>query len=353
MTSGPVRAAARPPLRIGVLGGSGQIGRCLLRAIARADDLALAFAPSRAQLDLGDLDRIESWLDAACPVGGGAAADLVVNAAAFTRVDACEREVELAHHLNARMPTAWARALARRGVRFIHLSSDYVFSGEATRPYREDDATAPRSVYGESKRAGEVGVLGADPEALVVRTSWVFGPGRNFVAAILEQAGKRRSGEASGPIRVVDDQHGRPTAAADLAEALLALGRRGTAGNRWFAGLLHLANAGETTWYGFARAILDRAGFADVAIEPVSTGAFPTAATRPAWSVLDTRRAEALGIRMRPWTDALAGYLAGPDRPTRLAPDRGDGVPAHAGGTGSADGEPETAPESDRRKASH
>ncbi|MEZ4330143.1 MAG: dTDP-4-dehydrorhamnose reductase [Myxococcota bacterium] len=353
MTSGAARSAARRPLRIGVLGGSGQIGRCLLRAIAEAEDLALAFAPSRAELDLEALDRIEPWLDAARPVGGGAAADVVVNAAAFTRVDACEREVELAGRLNARMPTAWAQALVRRGVRFVHLSSDYVFSGEADRPYREEDATAPRSVYGESKRAGEVGVLGADPSARVVRTSWVFGPGRNFVAAILEQAWKRRMGEATDPIRVVDDQRGRPTAAGDLADALLALCRRGTDDARGFPALLHLANAGETTWYGFARAILAQSGFGDVAIEPVSTGAFPTAAPRPAWSVLDTRRAEALGIRMRPWTDALAGYLAGPDRPTRLAPDRGGRVSAHAGGTGSADGEPDRAPESDRRKASH
>jgi dTDP-4-dehydrorhamnose reductase len=220
------------------------------------------------------------------------------------------------------MPEAWAGALVRRGVRFIQLSTDYVFSGDALRPYREEDATGPRSVYGTTKREGELRVLAADPSALVVRTSWVFGPGRNFVVAILDQAMQRRSGQQTGPIRVVDDQQGRPTAAADLAEALVALCRRGGDGSPAIRGRLHLANAGETTWFGFAQAILAQAGLGEIPVEPVATGAFETAAPRPAYSVLDTDRAEALGLSMRPWTDALAGYLAGPDRPTHLIPDR-------------------------------
>lgn len=353
MNAGGPRHAARDPLRIGVLGAAGQVGRCLVRAIAAADDLVLAFGVTRAELELGETDRIEPWLDTVRSAGSGPPADFVVNAAAMTRVDACESEVGLAYQMNARMPTAWARALARRGVRFVHLSSDYVFPGDATRPYREDDPTGPRSVYGASKREGEVGVLEADPSARVVRTSWVFGPGRNFVVAMLEQARKRRTGEATGPIRVVDDQRGRPTAAADLAEALLSLCRLDARGERSIGGLLHLANAGETTWFGFARAILAQAGFGDVALEPVATGAFPTAAARPAYSVLDTHRAEALGIRLRPWTDALAGYLAGPDRPSHLIPDRAARDSATAAGAGSAGGDPGPAPACDRRKVSH
>lgn len=339
--------AGRERLRIGVLGAAGQIGRCLVRAVASAADLELGFAVDRSVLDLARLDAIEPWLTQQ----GERPADLVINAAAFTKVDACERERERAHRMNAEMPGAWATALVRRDIRFLQLSTDYVFPGDGRRPYREDDPTGPPSVYGASKRAGEERVAAADPSALVVRTSWVFGPGRNFVVAILDQAAKRRRGEASGPLSVVDDQTGSPTSADDLAAALLDVARRmrGTAfaaaGGADAAaearleppsGYLHLCNAGVTTWFGFARAILDQAGYGELGLEPVATGVFPTAAPRPAYSVLDTSRAAALGISMRPWTEALAGYLAGPDRPTHLLPER----PANA------------VPEPDRRKVS-
>jgi dTDP-4-dehydrorhamnose reductase len=302
-------------LRVGILGGHGQVGRCLVRAIGSAADLELVFSGARAEIDLTAEDRIAPWLDA--QASGGV--DLVVNAAAFTKVDACESQRELAYRVNALAPAAWARELRARGIRFVHLSTDYVFPGDGTRPYREDDPTEPRTVYGASKRAGELAVLGTDPTALIVRTSWVFGPGRNFVAAILDQAFKRRSGELSGPMKVVNDQRGTPTSAADLADALLAWGRRGGRDRSLEGGLLHLTNSGETTWFDFARAILDRTGFRDIEIDPVSTSAFETAAARPAYSVLDCGRAIAMGIVMRPWIDALASYLVGPDRPASLA----------------------------------
>ena len=319
--------AGRARLRIGVLGAAGQIGRCLVRAVGSAADLELGFAVDRSVLDLARLEAIEPWL----AQRGERPADLVINAAAFTKVDACERERELAHRMNAEMPGAWATALARRDVRFLQLSTDYVFPSDGRRPYRENDPTGPASVYGASKRAGEERVAAADPTALVVRTSWVFGPGRNFVVAILDQAAKRRRGEASGPLSVVDDQTGSPTSANDLAAALLDVARRMRPGAAESAsearletpsGYLHLCNAGVTTWFGFARAILDQAGHGELELEPVATGVFPTAAPRPAYSVLDTSRAVALGISMRPWTEALAGYLAGPDRPTHLLPER-------------------------------
>lgn len=324
------RAAHGTPMRIGVLGAGGQIGRCLVREIERAADLDCAFALTRADYDLADLDHVAGWLDRR----EAEKADVVVNAAAFTKVDACERERDLAERMNAEMPEVWARQLVSRRIRFVQLSTDYVFPGDATRPYREDDPTGPRSVYGATKLAGEERVLAADPTALVVRTSWVFGPGRNFVLAILEQAAKRRRGETGEPLRVVDDQQGSPTAAADLARGLLDLVRLATSGR------LHLCNAGVTTWFGFAREILDQAGYAGIPIEPVATGVFPTAAPRPAYSVLDTGRAASLGIRLRPWTEALAGYLAGPDRPTALM--------EHPPGSGPKPADPR----SDRRKVS-
>ena len=327
MTRETVRRAYATPLRVGVLGAGGQLGRCLVRETLAASDLVLAFATTRREVDLGETDRAEAWLDDR-ETTEGVGVDVVINAAAHTRVDACESEPAQAYRVNALAPAEWARALAARGIRFIHVSTDYVFAGDGRRPYREDDPSDPRTVYGTSKRAGEVGVLGSDPSALVVRTSWVFGPGRNFVAAILEQARKRKTGEAEGPLRVVDDQRGSPTSAADLAKALLQIARRMGEGEPKLSGLLHLRNAGETTWFGFAREILRLAGYAEVAIEPVPTSAFPTAATRPAYSVLDCGRARALGLELRPWPEALADHLAGPDRPEAVLSEAGQRAPA-------------------------
>jgi dTDP-4-dehydrorhamnose reductase len=301
-------------LRIGVLGANGQLGRCLLRGIEAAMDLELAFAVTRHDIDLNAGEEIGPWLDAL----DSDLPDVVINAAAYTKVDSCESDAELAYQTNALAPAEWARQLAKRGVRFVHVSTDYVFPGNGDRPYREDDPTDPKTVYGSSKRAGEVAVLGTDPNALVVRTSWVFGPGLNFVVAILDQAARRRSGELDGPLKVVNDQHGSPTYAEDLAQALLELCRRGAGQLGGASGLLHLRNSGETTWYGFARAILDQAGYSDIPIDPVPTSAIETAAPRPAYSVLSCERAAQLGVALRPWGEALAGYLSGPDAPVSL-----------------------------------
>lgn len=332
MTPETARRAPGTPLRVGVLGAGGQLGRCLVREIAASPDLALAFAATRQNLDLGERDQAEAWLDDR-EAAGEVGADVVINAAAHTKVDACESEPAQAYQVNALAPAEWARALAARGIRFIHVSTDYVFPGDVfpgdgRRPYREDDPSDPRTVYGASKRAGEVSVLGTHPDALVVRTSWVFGPGRNFVAAILEQARKRKTGEADGPLRVVDDQRGSPTSAADLAKALLQIARRMGEGEPGLSGLLHLSNAGETTWFGLAREILRLAGNEEIAIEPVPTSAFPTAAIRPAYSVLDCARARALGLVLRPWPEALADHLAGPDRPEAVLSEAGQCAPA-------------------------
>ncbi len=301
-------------LRIGVLGANGQLGRCLVRTVEEAPDLELTFAATRDEIDLTANEQIGPWLDALA----SGLPDVVVNAAAYTKVDSCESEVELAYQTNALAPAEWIRALSERSVRFVHVSTDYVFPGDGDRPYREDDPTDPKTAYGSTKRAGEIAVLGTDPTALVVRTSWVFGPGRNFVVAILDQAVRRRQGEIEGPLKVVDDQQGAPTSAADLAQALLELCRQGGGASGGVSGLLHLRNSEETTWYGFARAILDQAGYSDIAIDPVPTSAFETAAPRPAYSVLDCDRAAKLGIVLRPWSEGLAGYLSGPDAPTPL-----------------------------------
>ena len=310
--------------RIGVLGAGGQLGRCLVRQIEAAPDLALTFALTRSELDLSQPETLGDEISTLLDRPESQRPEVVINAAAYTKVDLCESEQALAYQTNALAPGEWSRQLRPLGIRFIHVSTDYVFSGDGValpgggvRSYREDDSTDPRTVYGASKRAGEIAVLGNDPQALVVRTSWVFGPGRNFVVAILEQAAKRRAGEAEGPLRVVDDQRGSPTSAEDLAFALLAIARQEP--GQWGGGLLHLRNAGETTWFGFAREILDQAGFGDIGIDPVPSSTFETAARRPAYSVLDCSWAEGKGLAMPHFRDALSRYLAGPDRPDVLA----------------------------------
>lgn len=278
-----------------VSGSRGQLGSALLSHLARAhEDVAGA--------DIDDFDAADP-----VPVRQRLAAlprPLVwVNAAGFTQVDRCEREPELARRANAEVPAVLARACAEAGARLVHVSTDYVFSGDARRPYREDDPTGPRSVYGRTKLDGDLAVLAASDEFLIVRTSWVFGNGRNFIAAVLDQAAARRAGRASGPLRVVGDQTGRPTYAVDLATAIIELVAVRA------SGVVHVANQGITTWWDLARHALDEAGYADIAIDRIRTADLSTDAVRPAWSVLDTARAEALGVKMRSWQEAVTAYL--------------------------------------------
>jgi dTDP-4-dehydrorhamnose reductase len=274
-------------------GGSGQLGSALQRALAARGGAAVVL--SHAQLDIADGAALERAVR-------GCDARVVVNCAALTKVDTCEREPELAERVNARAPARLARACAARGAKLVQLSTDYVFAGDAQRPYREDDAPAPRSVYGRTKLAGERAALEA-PGALVVRTSWVYGRGRNFPAAILAQA---REGK---PLRVVADQRGRPTYAADLAEAILRLIDAGA------AGIVNFANDGEASWLDFARAVLDGCGFADRPIQPLTTDQLGLPAPRPRYSVLDLGKARAFGLAPRDWRAALAAYLASDEAP--------------------------------------
>ena len=286
-----------------VSGSRGQLGSALMDRLATEG----------TSVSGGDLDEFDVADSRA--VGQRLAAlprPLVwVNAAAFTHVDRCEREPEAARRANADAPRKLARACAEAGVSLVHVSTDYVFAGDAREPYREDDVPAPRSEYGRSKLAGERAVLETAPDALVVRTSWVFGAGRNFVAAVLEQAALRQSGAETGPLRVVDDQRGRPTYAVDLAAAIVELVAAGA------RGVVHFAIAGIATWWDVARRALDCAGYGGIAIDRIKTADLDVAAPRPAWSVLDTTRAETLGLRPRPWGEALEAYLASPASPLR------------------------------------
>lgn len=280
-------------MKILVTGGRGQLGRSLVRrGPARGHDLVALDLP---ELDLRDAAGLAAQLDRAAPA-------LVINAAAYTAVDRAESARDDAFAVNATGPGHLARACAARRIPLVHVSTDYVFDGSATRAYREDDPIAPIGVYGESKAAGEAAVRAAG--ATVVRTSWLFAAGGpSFVHTMLRLAAERPV------LRVVADQHGCPTWAEDLAEALLALGELGAP-----AAIYHYCNDGPTTWHGFATAIIDEArrhrALACERIDAITTAEYPTAARRPAYSVLDTSRIRGLGIVPPPWQTGLARVVA-------------------------------------------
>lgn len=285
-----------------ITGCLGQLGHALTGELS-APGCEIAAAGDLPELDIADRDGLARFLQ------GITAPIVVVNAAAFTHVDRCEREPAAAWRANVEGPERLAEICQARGFRLVHVSTDYVFAGDGSRPYREDDPPAPSSEYGRTKLEGERRVLGHCPSALVVRTSWVFGRGRNFIAAILAQAQERRRQGDRTPLRVVDDQRGRPTYAVDLAAAIRALVEADA------RGLYHVANHGEATWWEVARASLDEAGFGDLGIDRIQTRDLSLPAPRPKYSVLDCSKAEALGVRPRSWRDALQAFLRSPDSP--------------------------------------
>lgn len=285
-----------------VTGAGGQLGSCLAARLAASDRDELVGAFGREALDVTDRAAIERLF--------AERVDVVANAAAMTHVDRCESEPALAEAANTLAPEMLAQACRTAGAQLVHVSTDYVFEGHATRPYRETDPTGPRSVYGRTKLEGERRVAAALPGALIARTAWVFGPGRNFVRTML-LAAARSLGGFGGALRVVADQRGSPTYADDLAAALIKLVEaQGT-------GVYHVANAGVATWWDLARAAIDEWGHPELAIEKLRTEEYPVPAPRPAWSVLDTSRAAAQGISLRPWQEALRSYLHSAASPLR------------------------------------
>ena len=290
-----------------VVGRTGQLGRALAAAGARVRGLGR---------DAIDFDRPET-------VGPGLAVaiaesrpSLVVNAAAWTAVDRAETEPAAAARANRDGPAALAAACARAGLPFLHVSTDYVFDGSKGAPYTEADPTSPTGVYGRTKRDGEQAVLAADPRAIVLRTSWVYAArGKNFVRTMLGAARK------TDTLRVVGDQHGCPTAAEDLADAILGIADRLQGGWRdEYAGLFHAAGDGETTWHGLAVAAFEAAsrhGRPMPKVIAITTAEWPTPTARPADSRLDCSRLEAVfGQRLPPWRASLDRVV---DR--MLAPD--------------------------------
>lgn len=278
-----------------VFGRTGQVAEELAR-LAPARGWTLTFL-SRAEADLADAAAVE----AAVAAYDG---DAVLNAAAYTAVDAAEKDRDAAFAVNAAAPAAMARAAGARGLPFVHVSTDFVFDGAATTPYCEDAPTGPLNVYGESKRAGEIAVAETGAAAAVLRTSWVYSAyGKNFVKTML------RLGAERAAINVVEDQRGKPTPARHVAEAMLtaaaALQRDTDA-----AGIYHVAGDAPTTWADFARAIFSAAGLATV-VDGIPSSGYPTPARRPAYSVLDTSKAERiLALSPADWRQDLKATVA-------------------------------------------
>lgn len=297
-------------MRVAVIGRSGQVARAL--AAIRDPRIAALSAFGRPDFDLGAETLDVVALEAFQP-------DVVINAAAYTAVDKAETERDAAYALNAHGPgqlAAWAGA---RGLPLLHLSTDYVFPGDAPRPYHEEDAVGPLSVYGASKLEGEQRILASHSGALIFRTAWVYdAEGQNFVRTMLRLAAARPE------LTIVSDQFGGPTHAADIATTLIEIAARAvTAPGSAQPGLYHLAGTGDTSWAGFAAAIFDQSrqlGLPAAVVKPILTVDYPTPARRPANSRLDCRKLSAtFGITLPHWSVSLARCMADIARQTKAS----------------------------------
>lgn len=275
-----------------VTGGHGQL------ASALAGDPGVTVV-GRPAFDFDRPETIDAAFAAAAPTA-------VINAAAWTAVDAAETDPAGATRANCDGPARLARLCAAAGIPLIHVSTDYVFDGDKNAPYVETDRTNPTGVYGATKLAGEEALLAVCPKAIIVRTAWVYSAtGKNFVRTMLT-LGKTRD-----HLRVVADQRGCPTSAADLADIVLGIAHAAT--REWrddYGGVFHSCGTGETTWHGFAEAIFkeaSRQGAASPRVEPITTAEFPTPAKRPADSRLDCGKLERVfGLRQPAWQGSLA-----------------------------------------------
>jgi dTDP-4-dehydrorhamnose reductase len=285
-------------MRVLVAGREGQVARALLARLGAAGQAVTALEPP--ELDLTNAASVAAAMAATRP-------DLVVNAAAYTAVDRAEDQPDLAFAVNRDGAGLLAAAAAAAGVPIVHFSTDYVFDGRKGAPYTENDTVNPLGVYGASKAAGEVATLAANPRAVVLRTAWVCSPdGANFVKTMLRLAAEREE------LRVVADQHGAPTFAADLADAVARMAPRllaAPAGDAAF-GLFHLSGQPHATWHGFTAAILAEAarrGRAVPRLTPIATADYPTRAARPADGRLDCGRIHRVhGIAPADWRVSLA-----------------------------------------------
>ncbi len=280
-------------MKILVTGANGQLGR-EMRNVLEAQLPGQTIYTDIDTLDLTDPKAIERQV---------VANDIthIVNCAAYTAVDRAEEEKLQCSAVNVDAVKNIARVADANGVKVVHVSTDYVFDGKAHRPYSESDKVNPASQYGTTKRAGETALLALAPESVIIRTAWLYSPyGHNFVKTILNNE------DDTAPLRVVADQIGTPTYAADLARAIVKILRS----QQWVEGIFHYTDNGVASWYDFAKAILDLSGHHDKVVIPIPTTDYPTAATRPYYSVLDKQRiAATYDVDIPYWRDSLADCL--------------------------------------------
>ncbi|MGH8082107.1 MAG: dTDP-4-dehydrorhamnose reductase [Lysobacter sp.] len=294
-------------MRIVLLGGDGQVGFELRRSLSALGEVISTTRSGVLADGEGACEALDlSQADTIAPLLQRLRADWVVNAAAYTAVDRAESEPEAAFAINATAPARAAEWCAANQAGLLHYSTDYVFDGSGNRPYLETDPTAPLSVYGHSKLAGEQALAASGARHLIVRTAWVYATrGHNFLRTMLRLGGEREE------LKVVADQHGSPTPAWLLADAGAQVLRQGVAES----GVRQLVAAGQTTWHGFAEAIFEQAvsrGLIARAprVLPIATAEYPTPARRPAYSVLDSERLRReYGLRIPDWREALATTL--------------------------------------------
>ena len=283
-------------MKVLLFGHTGQVGSALAeQAVAPAVVQSL----NRADVDLADSSAIDRVICQAQP-------DVVINAAAYTAVDRAESEPDEAYQVNAKAPRVMAQACLECQAVLVHYSTDYVFDGRGGQPYVEDSPTGPTGVYARSKLAGELAVMAAGGQAIILRTGWVYShDGRNFLNTMLRLA------ESGEPLSVVGDQVGSPTYAPDLATATWEIIDRFRAlSSSCNPRIFHATNHGTVSWHGFASALFERLGRDDVVVEAITTAMYPTAAPRPAYSVLSNERLDReFGVRLPSWEDAMVRCL--------------------------------------------
>ncbi len=274
--------------KIIVIGSHGQLGSELQELASSYPNYQFFFF-DKVHLDIVVKEEVDKQIEEIKP-------DYLINCAAYTAVDKAETDASLAFAINSEAVRNLAEACTRNNVRFVHVSTDYVFDGKATQPYKETDPVQPANVYGQSKLKGEEEAVKANPDVIILRTAWVYSTyGANFVKTML------RLMQSRPEIGVVADQYGTPTNAADLAEAIMQI----IDGGKWVPGIYHFTNEGKITWYDFANEI-KRLSNASCTVNAITTEQYPTPAKRPQYSVLDkTKIQQTFGIKLKDWRESL------------------------------------------------
>lgn len=281
-------------MKILVTGANGQLGK-EMHAILEKECPGQTLYTDVDTLDISDAKSVEQFFDQN-------ELTHVINCAAYTAVDKAESDQTMCYRINVDAVQNIAKAASKYGVKVVHVSTDYVFDGKNYRPYTEADKTNPTSTYGTTKRKGEMILLSFCPDAVIVRTAWLYSPhGHNFVKTMM------KLGDEKPELRVVFDQIGSPTSATDLAAAIYAI----INSRQWVPGTYHFTNEGVASWYDFAKAIHRIAGITNCKITPVTTEDYPTPATRPHYSVLDkTMIKRTFGIEIPYWENSLADCIS-------------------------------------------